>query len=457
MSRLTAVSSAAAAPAAGASAGTATTGGTIGATTGAITGATTGVSTTVGNGFDRIPFAIVAAAQNATVSENVLAWRTGPYGGILAGHGARLVVGNDIVVSGRGEGAEAFSFGIASGLGGPAANGVEILGNMITGGAYAVGLNGCEAAVVEGNIAVGAHACVMAIGGEGTRIDGNGAFGCRVGVMTVDATRVAIRGNVIAASAQQGILGMHTGKVAGGRLVVAGNTLVRCGAETTNAVALSFAAMDHAVDKDALVDSTEVVVEHNAVHDTGWPANGERARIAQAISIAAPRATVHGNDVSWSQPARTDEGQKILAEERTKPHRAIVIVPLAAQGFPPANDQAWAASVTITDNRLRGPSADMLVEVREGIKTEGDPPRFRQALVTGNVVEHWGPLDSPGNAATVTLRVTEDALVSVSANVIRGAGRTPSVRVDGPKQVAWSGNATSGQLTGSNGVVNVVA
>jgi hypothetical protein len=449
LSRLTSVSSGAAAPAAGASAGTATTGGT--------TNATTGVSTTVGTGFDRIPFAIVAAAQNATVSENVLAWRTGPYGGILAGHGARLVVGNDIVVAGKGEGAEAFSFGIASGLGGPAANGVEILGNMVTGGAYAVGLNGCEAAVVEGNVAVGAHACVMAIGGEGVRVDGNGAFGCRVGVMAVDSTRIAIRGNVIAASAQQGILGMHTGKVAGGRLVVAGNTLVRCGVDAENAVALSFAAMDHAVDKEALVDSTELVIEHNAIHDTGWPATGERARVAQAISLAAPRVTVHGNDVSWSHPARTDEGQKILGEERAKPHRAIIIVPLAAQGFPPANDQLWAASVAITDNRVRGPSVDTLLEVREGIKMEGDPPRFRQALVTGNVVEHWGPLDTPGNAATVTLRVTEDALVSVSANVIRGAGRTPSVRVEGPKQVAWAGNATSGQLTGSNGVANVVA
>jgi hypothetical protein len=437
----------AATPAAGASAGTA----------GATTTATTGVSTTVGTGFDKIPFAIVAAAQNATVSENVLAWRTGPYGGVLAGVGARLVAGNDIVVASKAEGTEAFNFGIASGVGGPAANGVEILGNMVTGGAYAVGLNGCEAAIVEGNIAVGAHACVMVIGGEGVRIDGNGAFGCRVGVMTVDSTRVAILGNVIAASAQQGILGLHSGKVAGGRLVVSGNTLVRCGVEAQNAVALSFAAMDHAVDKEALVDSTEVVVEHNAVHDTGWPPTGERARVAQAISLAAPRVTVHGNDVTWSHPSRTEEGLKLLGEERAKPHRAIVIIPLAAQGFPPANDQLWAASVAITDNRVRGPSADTLVEVREGIKTEGDPPRFRQALVTGNVVEHWGPLDSPGNAATVTLRVTEDALVSISANVIRGAGRTPSVRIEGPKQVAWAGNATSGQLTGSSPAANVVA
>ncbi|WP_291295186.1 DUF6519 domain-containing protein [Elioraea sp.] len=435
--------------AAGTSAGTATT-------TGA-TNATTGVSTTVGTGLDRIPFAIIAAAQNATVSENVMAWRTGPYGGVLAGQGARLVTGNDIVVASKGEGAEALSFGIASGLGGAASSGVEIIGNMVSGRAYAVALNGCEAGLVAGNVAVGAHAGVIAIGGEGVRIDGNGAFGCRIGVMTVDVTRVAILGNVIAASAQQGILGLHSGKVAGGRLAVSGNTLVRCGVDATSAVALSFAAMDHAVEKEALVDSTEVVIEHNAIHDTGWPLTGERARIAQAISLAAPRVTVHGNDVSWSNPARTDEGLKILSDERAKPHRAIVVIPLAAQGFPPANDQLWAASVAITDNRVRGPSVDTLVEVREGIKTEGDPPRFRQALVTGNVVEHWGPLDSPGNAATVSLRVTEDALVSVSANVIRGSGRTPSVRVEGPKQVAWAGNATSGQLTGSNGVVNVVA
>jgi hypothetical protein len=50
-----------------------------------------------------------------------------------------------------------------------------------------------------------------------------------------------------------------------------------------------------------------------------------------------------------------------------------------------------------------------------------------------------------------------EALVSVSANVVRGSGRTPSVRIDGPKEIAWSGNATSGQLIGAAGSVNVTA
>jgi hypothetical protein len=434
-----------------------TTAGVTTAAAGGTTNATTGL-TTVNAAAERVFFAIVAAAQNATVSENVIAWRGGPYGGILAGRGARLVAGNDIVVSGGDDAAAAFSFGIVSGLESTAADGVEILGNMVTGQAFAFGLNGCDAALVQGNVAVGGHAGVMVNAGEGVRIEGNGAFGCRIGVLAVDTTRLRIEGNVIAASFTQGILGLHSGNRPSGCIRISGNLLLRCGVRSdATAVAISYAAMDAAPGKIAAVDSTELVVEHNGVHDTGWPVDGERARVAHAISLIAPRVTVHGNDVTWGHPVQSDEGLRLLMEERAKPHRGIVVTPLAAQGFPPGNDPAWAASVVISDNRVRGPSLDTLVDVREGPKAQDRPPRFRQALVTGNVIEHWGPLDTTGATATVELRVSEDALVSVSANVVRGSARMPSVLVEGPKEIAWAGNATSGQLIGSAGRPNVIA
>lgn len=405
-----------------------------------------------------VGFAIVAAAQNATVSENVLAWRGGPYGGILAARGTRLVAGNDIVATQRGEGEEAFAFGILSGLEGSlAADGVEVAGNMVSGRTFAVALNGCDLAQVEGNISVNALAAVLVNQGEGVRILGNAAIGGSVGVMAVDAAHVTIERNVVAASSAQGIVGMHLGKLPSGRVRVSGNLLHRCGFGADTAVALSYAAQEAPPGEAAVIDSTEVVIEHNTIFDTGWPETGERREAAHGIAVAAPRIIVHGNEVTWSHPARTDAGFKVLSEERLKPHRGILATPLPAQGLPPGNDEAWAGSIAITDNRVRGPSVDTLVDVRAGGAVQDRPLRFREVLVTGNVVEHWSPLDTPGAAASVSVRASEDALVSVSANVVRGSARTPSVRVEGPKQIAWAGNATSGQLIGASGQPNVVA
>ncbi len=406
-----------------------------------------------------LAFAIIAAAQNGTVSENVIAWTGGPYGGVLAARGTRLVAGNDILVATRGEGVAALAFGIASGIEqSQPADGVEIAGNMVAGRAVAVGLNGCEFARVHGNLATGALIGALATQGQALRIEANGAFNCSAGIMAVNAARIAIEGNVISGAHNQGILAMHMGKMPAGRMRIAGNLLTRCGVQQEEtAVGIAFATIDHEPGDSALVDSAEVTIEHNGVHDTGWSENGARARSAQAIVVSGPRVTVHGNDVSWSHPARNDQGMKILGEERGKQHRALLVMPLVAQGVSPVNDLRWAASLAITDNSLRGPSVDSLVEVREAPVVQDRPLRFRQVLFSGNVVEHWAPIETPGGGATVMLRASEDALVSVSANVVRSTGRSPSVRVEGPKQIAWIGNATSGQLVGSAPQPNVVA
>jgi hypothetical protein len=421
-------------------------------------------------------FAIFSAAQNASVIENVIAWRGGPYGGILAGGGTRLVAGNDLVImggdaTGRGIGGTRAGMtdaiiepgtlpgiGIASGaFGAGAADAVEVAGNMVTGPGYAVALSGVEAGVVRGNIAVNALAGVIVVGGEGMRVAANGLFGCALGVMAREAPRVSISENLVGASHGYGIVALHGGRVAAGLVRIAGNVLLRCGVREERAVALLAMVADLTEPEAPVIASAELVVEANRIEDTGWSPGGEaRARAAVAMQLAAPRVTVAGNDVTWGQPARSDAGVRLLTEERGKPNRALVVTPLAAAGLEPLPDRSWAGSVTITGNRLRGPSADTLVEVTEGPANAGGT-RFMQLLFSANTIEHWSPLDSQGARATVELRAMPEALVSVSANVIRASGRTPSVRVDGPKEIAWAGNATSGQLIGAAGRANVVA
>nr|MCU0986125.1 hypothetical protein [Acetobacteraceae bacterium] len=420
-------------------------------------------------------FAIVSAAQNASVVENVIAWRGGPYGGILAGGGTRLVAGNDLVMLGGETGSviggtraamtEAMietgalpGIGIASGaFGAGGADGVEISGNMVTGPGYAIAVAGVEAGLVRANLAINALAGVIVVGGEGMRVEGNGAFGCALGVMTREAPRVIVSGNLVGASHGYGIIALHGGSVAAGLVRIAGNVLLRCGIREERAVALLAMVADLAEPAAPAIASAELVVEGNRVEDTGWSPGGEkRAGVALAMQLAAPRVTVAGNDVSWSQPARSDAGLRLLMEERAKPNRAITITPLAASGFEPIPDRSWAGSVTVSGNRIRGPSADTLVEVTEG-PANAAGPRFLQLLFSGNMIEHWSPLDSQGARATVELRAMPEALVSVTGNVVRAGGMTPSVRVDGPKEIAWVGNATSGQMIGAAGRPNVVA
>jgi hypothetical protein len=431
------------------------------------------------DGGSDMAFAIVSSAQNASVLENVLAWRGGPYGGILCGAGTRLAAGNDIVVvgeavagaivrdtlaaatpaSGMVEPLTVPAIGIASGaFGAGAAEGVEISGNMVTGPAYAVAVAGVDAGLIQANIAINGVAGVLVVGGEGMRIDGNGLFGCRLGVFTREAPRAIISGNLIGASQSYGIMATHGGAVAAGLVKISGNVLLRCAVREERAVAL-FAAIGDLLDPTlAAVASAELVIEHNRVEDTGWSVDyAARAGASVAIQAAAPRVSVHANDVAWSHPARSDAGLKLLEEERRKPNRALLIVPTPGAGFEPVPNRAWAASASITDNRLRGPSVDTLVQVTEGLgQGQGQRPRFLQLLLSGNVIEHWSPLDQQGGRATVDLVVMPEALVSVSGNVVRAAARTPSVRVDGPKEIAWAGNATSGQLVGASGQTNVV-
>lgn len=430
----------------------------------------------VGEDDARFAFAIVSAAQNASVLENVIAWRGEPYGGILAGGGTRLVAGNDLVIVGADAAARIVEatraamteamietgglpgIGIASGaFGAGGADGVEISGNMVTGPGYAIAVAGVEAGLLRGNLAINALTGVIVVGGEGMRVEGNGAFGCGVGVMTREATRAILSGNLIGASHSYGIIVLQGGTVAAGLVRISGNVLLRCGVREERAVALLAMVADLTEPATASIASAELVVEGNRVEDTGWSPGGEtRARVARAIQLVAPRVTVAGNDVSWGHPARSDAGLRLLTEERAKPNRAIVITPLAAAGFEPLTDRSWAGSVTITGNRVRGPSVDTLVEVTQGSVNDG-APRFLQLLFAGNMIEHWSPLDSQGARATVELRAMPEALVSVSGNVVRSGAMTPSVRVDGPKEIAWVGNATSGQLIGAAGRPNVVA
>jgi hypothetical protein len=64
-----------------------------------------------------------------------------------------------------------------------------------------------------------------------------------------------------------------------------------------------------------------------------------------------------------------------------------------------------------------------------------------------------GETGAPGRYG---LRALPEATVAIAGNVVRGTGRLPSFSVQGPKEVAFAGNASTGPLVGASGAVNVV-
>lgn len=421
----------------------------------------------------RILFGIIAAARNATVTENVLSWSAAAYGGILAGIGTRLVAGNDLAFRGRavirddtvGEGAQdepPLALGILLGLGeARGASGCVVEGNLALGRLVGVVVGRTEEVVVRGNLLAQSAAGVLVSGAEGTRIEGNTLHSTETGMLVAESSCPVIEGNSIIASRNEGILLISTGRNAPlGAARIRGNTLLNCGHEEENASAITATALDpEAAAGIATASGAEIVLEHNLVAETGVPpSGGERASRAQAVALAAPRVTVHGNDIRWDMPVQNDPGMQLLAREGAKPNRALLVLPVPATGFVQGQDGAFASACSVTDNRIRGYAADALVELRDtpaGDNQRG--ARFLALNVTGNLVEHWGPLDTPGvQLASVILRADSRATVAVSGNVVRGPGRRPSVLIEGPRQAAYAGNATTGPQVGAAVAVNVL-
>jgi hypothetical protein len=407
-------------------------------------------------------FAIASAARNATVAENVLAWRSPRYGGILAGAGARLVAGNDLLY--RGDGGQAsLTLGIALGLEGsrPAA-GCVVEGNVVLGPLLGIAVGQVEAPAIRGNILARGLAGLLVNGAVNPRIAGNTVTGAGTGMLVAECAAPRIEDNLVLATRATGITLICSGRDrAGGLHRITGNTLLNCATEEETATAIAATCAEVVPEGEATtVANTEIVLEHNLVSETGVdPAGKARVARVHAVVLAAPRVTVHGNDIGWEAPARSDLGLKLLAEEGGKPSRALVVQPVATAAFVPGIEGSAAVTASITDNRIRGYAADALVEIRDGDKgPDGQPPaRFLALTFSGNAVEHWGPLDTPGPAAaSVVLRADPRAVVAGAGNVVRGPGRRPSVLVEGPKQAAMAGNATTGPIIGVTVAMNVV-
>lgn len=426
---------------------------------------------------DRPAFAIFAAAENCIVVENLIGWRSPLYGGIAAENGVRLVAGNDLFFvppresdvrppTGAPPGLapapgqpNALVMGIATGLSGNQTRIANIADNVLIGPMVAASIAASVSLRVARNVILEAMIGVLVNGGEGVVIEQNLFSRGRLGIGLLNAARAIVDGNVIDQIENDGVVGFFTGTVVNGIVRINRNTLRRCGATQSTATALRVIALDPQEPTGAWVEQTEIVIEHNAVLDTGLAAgSGARSERSIGISVTAPRAVVHGNDIGHSHATRSDPGFAALAQETQKTNRALLVTPSQGQGVPPVDDQAWAHALSITDNRIRGMSLDTLVEVLEG-SVVGDqrPPRFHSVVVTGNTVEHWRPTASQEGRATIELRAHGQGLVTVTGNVVRGTGRSPSVRVDGPRQIAFAGNATSGPLVGAAGQVNVIA
>jgi hypothetical protein len=423
---------------------------------------------------DRPAFAIYAAAEACVVSENLIGWRSPLYGGIAIENGVRLVSGNDlfyvpprgpddqppvggppVVAPGQPAG---LVMGIASGLSGSQTRIAEISGNVTSGPFVAVSLTSGAGIRVAGNVILNAMIGVLVNGGEAAMVEGNLLTRNRLGIGLLNVARPTVAGNAVDQAEADGIVGFFTGSIATGIVRISGNLLRGCGAQQDTATALRIIALDPQEPTGAWVEQSEVVIEHNAVLDTGRSAGSDaRSERSIGISVAAPRVVVHGNDVGHSHPTQSDPGFAGLNQEMAKTNRAVLVTPMQGQGVLLLDDNVWAHALTVTDNRLRGMSVDTLVEVAEAPVT-GDQraPRFVCVVVTGNTVEHRRPAAGQTGRATIELRAHVGGLVTVTGNVVRGDGRLPSVQVDGPRQIAFAGNATSGPMVGAAGPVNVI-
>jgi len=332
-------------------------------------------------------------------------------------------------------------------------------GNVLLGPLIGILIGQVELVTVQGNLLARSAIGIAASLADAPRIDGNLVHSAERGILLIETTRARIAGNTILAAQREGIQAIGVGRqVPPGPLWISNNTLRHCGAAEDQASAIIASLLDPAPGEgDFSAGGQELIVEHNLVAETGVPMGGKgpRAERSVAMALAGPRITVHGNAIQWEMAARTPQGQKLLGEEGAKANRALLMVPTPPQGLDPTAGERFGGTVSITDNRMRGFALDNLVELREGV---AEPPVRVSAIVFGtNLVEHWGPLDVPGNApATIALRAEPGATVAVSGNVVRGPGRRPSFLVDGPKEVAYAGNATTGPLIGSAPQVNVI-
>lgn len=438
--------------------------------------------TTGGNVLDvlgdqKFLFAISVTASNATVAENVMTWRSPRYAGVLAGNGTRLVVGNDLVFrpativrdtltggAGNDQPSDrpALTLGIATGIGkGLGAAGCTVADNFALGPMVGITVAKAVSMTVQGNLLGANQAGILVASAEAPRITDNLLRGVETGI-TMLASAPVVDGNAVIDSKRYAIaLIAGSASPPVGTVRITGNILRNCAYEMPNAMAVLASVADPAVEKDvAAVTGAEIVLEHNLIAEAGVDPGDpmQRAPRIVAATLSAPRVTVHGNDIVWDGPAAGDVGRKLLAEAGAKPHRALLVMPQPATAVLPRGETAAGAGVAITDNRIRGYAADTLIEVGEltGGANGQVRTRFLSVNFTGNAVEHWGPQDVPGAvAATVTLRADPRATVAVAGNTIRGPGRRPCVAADGPKEIAFAGNATTGPLIGAAGAVNV--
>lgn len=425
-------------------------------------------------GQDRPALAILAAAENCIVIENLIGWRSQVYGGIGVENGVRLVAGNDLYFLSDRQGGRVpieggqpgtqpepgavLTIGIVAGMSGNQTGITNIADNVLIGPLVAISLSATAGVRAARNVIVNPLIGILVNGGEGTIVEQNLISRGQSGIGLLNTARPVLRGNVIDGTESDGIVAFFTGSMSPGPVRISGNTLRACGRGQDQANGLRVIAADPQQQTGAWFEQTEVILEHNTVLDTGFTrGTGQRAARSVEMSVAAPRVVVHGNDLGRGQPTRSDPGLNAIAQEIAKTNRALVVMPLAAQGFPMIDQDVWAHACTLTDNRMRGFSVDTLAEIVEGPVVEGQrAPRFHSVVVTGNTVEHWRPAQSTSGRATVELRALSTGLVTVTGNVVRGPGRAPSVRIDGPQQIAFAGNATSGPLVGAAGPVNVL-
>lgn len=418
------------------------------------------------------PFAIVANAENATVAGNLLAWGAPGYAGILAARGTRSVTGNDLLATSRapqgdaGTGVglpvpEGLGLGIVVGLSTsvvPGADGCSVDGNVLLGSFVGILVGQTEIVAVRGNLLARSTIGIATMLADAPLIEANQMHSTERGVLLIESPRATVAGNSVIASRQEGIQVFGPGTAAGpGPIRISRNALRHCGVADAQASAIVASLLDPApAEGDATAGGQEVIVEHNLVAETGVPLGGKGIRAARcvAVTLTAPRISVNGNAIEWEMAARNQDGQKLLTEEGAKANRALLVLPAPPRGNEQGNER-FGGTLTVTDNRIRGFTLDSLVEVRDGADGSGG---FSAIVFGTNLVEHWGPVDLPDNlaSATVVLRGEPGATVAVAGNVVRGPGRRASFRVDGPKEIAFAGNATTGPLFGTTPQPNVI-
>lgn len=364
-----------------------------------------------------VAYGIDLAAPASSVADNSIEHAGPAVIGIRASGSASRVSGNIVLSRAKQPG---FSFGIGGGA--PdgdkpvTIDGLQVADNQILGAqngiilgnanrarisanqvqielaAFGIALLDCDACHVAQNSLSGAAIGIFAQEGETNVIDanaiagaGDGAGNAEYGIVLDLQGSPTVAGNTLSDLDQAGIIALRLG----GRSLMAGNRVIRCGARARTAIGIG-----------AVLVVGELVLESNEVMDTGLARTAEAGAAATAHAIMADlvlESRVSGNLVTCTRLAE----RPVAAEDRALRMRGLIeITQLFGEraivfGFP----------IQISDNKFIGTGATALVELLQADVSDNIRIRFERVIVTGNFCSHISPAFSDTmQQATVMLR-----------------------------------------------------